>query len=76
MSTSSSADFSSIEMCKRHLVALGRRQLLSLLFAAMAVPGAATSTRWNLRVGSSRMIILNGWVLLEDDVYEVARYAA
>jgi hypothetical protein len=76
MSTSSGIDFPRIERCERHLAALGRRQLLSLLFAAMALPGAATSAWWNLRAGSRRVVIINGWVLLEDDVREVTRHAA
>jgi hypothetical protein len=76
MSTSSGADFSCIERCKRHFVPLGRRQLLSLLVAAMVIPGAATPAWWNVPGAARRVVIINGWVLLEDDVHEVARHAA
>jgi hypothetical protein len=76
MSTSSGANFSRIERCKHHLVPLERRQLLSFLFAAMAVPRAATPAWWNLHAGPRRVVIINGWVLLEDDVHEVTRHAA
>jgi hypothetical protein len=76
MSTSPGADFPRIERRKRRLVAVGRRQLLALFLAAMAVPGAAMSAWWNIRAGPRRVVIVNGWVLLEDDVREVASRVA
>jgi hypothetical protein len=76
MSMSSGADFSPLERRKRRLVAVGRRQLLALFCAATAVPGAAMSASWNIRGRPRRVVIVNGWVLLEDDVREVASRVA
>ena len=71
MSTSSNAEFSPIERREGHPIALARRQLLALLFAAFAAPDAMTEAP-TFQARSRRVVIVNGWVLLEDDVYEVA----
>jgi hypothetical protein len=68
---STTYDLMCIEESAHRPIFVGRRQFLGLFLPAAAMLGAVESAR-NLEDGRRRMIVINGWILLEDDVWEIA----
>jgi hypothetical protein len=72
----SNTDYSCVERRRRRLAGVGRRQLLALLLGTVAAPGAAISAWPHLPVRARRVVVVNGWVLLEDDLLKAVDHVA
>ena len=53
-----------------------RRKLFALLAGLLAVPATTVRSAMGAPMGSSRIVVLDGWVLLEDDLWSLTKHVA
>jgi len=56
--------------------AMTRRRLFALLSGLLAMPATTIRSAMGEPIGSSRIVVLDGWVLLEDDLRSLAKHVA